>query len=421
MRTQNIRIPVLTRNQALTLIILVAVVVRVSSVLYLGAQMINFGDGPDNLQAAIQLCQSSSYPQESSLPFFRAPGLPFFLSFITGCNPQLVFIDKLALIVADCFSVLMIALIAARVWRDKSLAIPAATLAAFYPPFIAQVTDIQSEPLFMALMLGSIFFLLDSSNSRWRQLVSGALLGLAALTRPIGLVFLPLFCINALLIPSAKNRLGGTLLILCGFLLTVAPWVARNAFVYNELILVNDAAGYNFWRGAHPEMRAIYQARTLDEFTDKQQHFESITSPTVAAEVAANNASPGKRSAKWRELGFEIVTQDPRGYFKFLIQKALIFWRPWLNPTIYPAPKVILSALIFVPTLMLGLIGLTWLRHHNRRLFWSCVLFLGISWIAHIPFQTVTRFRIPLVDPVCLILGVQPLMALVNRKRGPEF
>ena len=87
MRTQNIRIPVLTRNQALTLIILVAVVVRVSSVLYLGAQMINFGDGPDNLRAAIQLCQSSSYPQESSLPFFRAPGLPFFLSFITGCNP----------------------------------------------------------------------------------------------------------------------------------------------------------------------------------------------------------------------------------------------------------------------------------------------------------------------------------------------
>jgi hypothetical protein len=46
-----------------------------------------------------------TYPDRSSMPFFRAPGLPFFIAGATLCHAEMVWLVKLALAAADVISV----------------------------------------------------------------------------------------------------------------------------------------------------------------------------------------------------------------------------------------------------------------------------------------------------------------------------
>src|SRR5262249_53736280 len=161
-------------------------------------------------------------------------------------------VAKVANAVLGAFAAWLIAVLGARLFRRRSVALAAGFVAAIDPSLVFVSSDVQTEPLFLALLLAAGFLLLvcvDRPSSNFGVL-AGLLLGLAILTRPSALALVPL-----LLAPlgdrrypvRARAHLAGSALL--GLALGLAPWVIRNAVVYRDFILVSDVGGLNTWIG----------------------------------------------------------------------------------------------------------------------------------------------------------------------------
>src|SRR6185437_8085607 len=111
------------RRFLFTAILASALLVRLLAIYEYGPSVIKFGDAPDYLSAAARLCSAGSYPDGSSMPFFRAPGLPFFIAAATFCHPERIWLVKIALAMVDTISVAMVFLIAQELFRNRRLSL----------------------------------------------------------------------------------------------------------------------------------------------------------------------------------------------------------------------------------------------------------------------------------------------------------
>jgi 4-amino-4-deoxy-L-arabinose transferase-like glycosyltransferase len=189
-------------------VVAVALIVRLAAIGALGPSVIRFGDGGDYLSAATRVCSSGSYPERSWLPFFRAPGLPFFAVAVTMCHTEMVWLVKVALALVDTVSVAIVFVLAEELFQDGKSSLFSAACAAIYPFFIAQACDVQTEPLFMFFFLTSIWLALRAVRSPVARLalLAGVCASAAALVRPVGLVLLPLLAAALLCLGPAKRN-----------------------------------------------------------------------------------------------------------------------------------------------------------------------------------------------------------------------
>jgi hypothetical protein len=400
-----------------------AFLIRIAAIAAVGFDRVEFGDARDYIDTAASICESGTYPPQGNLPFFRAPGLPFFIALSTACHPRNVALIKIALALVDSLTAALIALLSFSMFRSWRAAILAGAAAALYPLFIVSVTDVRSEPLFMFFMTLSLFGLATR-----RGAMSGAALALAALTRPMALIFVPLFAIGAAphpafghLLPAsgekgdggggpsprlrgeggAKRRVRGVASFLVAFLLVLAPWTLRNYARYGEFILVNDAGGYSLWRGTHPEIARIYSIRDREAFHRASIEFEQRFTAPMMQRVNASTASPRLRSAAWRDAALTNVNAHRELEFRFALKKAWLYWRPWLNPQEYSSKIVIAGGALMIILYALGFAGIP----RSLRLWIAAYFVLG--WLVHIPHQVVMRFRYPLTDPLLLIAATR--------------
>ena len=373
-------------NKRLALILCLAFVARMVAIWYFGFERITFGDAADYLATTSSMCETGTYPEGGSVPFFRAPGLPVFILLTTLCHTEQVVSTKIALAVIDCLEIGLIYGLAMLLWKRETIALKAALLAAIYPVFLFQVTDLRTEPLFMFFLTGCLLFFMQGLVGNWARsfVLAGICLGLAALTRPVALVLIVLFCLAILFWRSIghRKRWMHAALMAIAFLGILFPWIVLNYGKYGEVILVNDAGGCNFWRGSSPKMHAIYHIKDRTEFTQAALQFERETSPQLAAEIATRSNSPLGRGREWYKAGIENIRSSPEDYLAFLLEKAILYWRAWLNPQVYPLKIVLFSALVILPLYLLGAVGLFSLYGRNRPLFVLCVSYLALSWIA---------------------------------------
>ncbi len=397
------------------LILLIAFVIRLVAIFIVGVDKITFGDAADYIATSQFICANGGdYPERGNLPFFRAPGLPFLISAFTLCNPEKVLLIKVLLVLLDCLNIVVLFRLCQSLTSNNMASIIAALSASLYPIFIFQVTDIRTEPLFMFFLLLSFLFLGKgwSCFSKKNVLLSSFFLAAASLTRPSALVLFFLFAFSFLffnkeqLLNSLKS--STVYLLLCFF--WISPWIAFNYLKYSELIIINDSMGYNFWRGSSSYMYDLYQIEDRDLFHETANRFENEISVNLEKSIRKNQNTPMSRSAEWFNLAVKNIKHKPFQYLKFSIQKAFIYWRLSLNPQVYKLKAVILSSLIFVPFYILGFLGLLRLR---KKVLFFIILYLVTTWLIHIPFQVVLRFRIPFADPIFLIglgLYLQPLI-----------
>ena len=378
-----------------------ALLVRLIAVELTGAGKTDFGDAPDYLASARSVCAQHVYPERGNLPFFRAPGVPFFILAVTACHPSAIRIVKYGLAACDALSVLLIYLLTERLYSRRT-AILAAVLATFHPFFVGAVTDIRSEPLFMALLLLAFWLVV-----RGNPALAGVAVALSALTRPTGLLVVPLLA----LFVFVRSRKAALLLVLAAAL-TLAPWTLRNYVRFHELIAVNDAGGFNLWRGTHPELLRIVRLRNRAEFARASLQFESVTVAETARLVDARASTPKTRDREWQRLAIAQFRRDP---VRPTLWKAAAFWRPWLHPAEYGRAMVVLSAVVSIGLFVLGAIGLA--RYPDRRLALAVVAFFVVMWLAHVPYIPTIRLRTPLVDPLLIVFGAGALSALMESVR----
>jgi len=233
-------------------IVVLALVLRVAAV----AADDGYHPGNDALEydyLARSIAAGDGYPQSGYLlqggpTAIRGPGYPYLLGAVYALSGDSLTAGRLAGAALGALSVLLLYLIAKRVWGRRT-GLLAAALAAVFPPLVMLSRDLVSESLFIALELAAVLCVLNFRRSggalRW-AVAAGVLCGLAALTRNTGLalvlpVLLGVWTLRPWLRPA--SLVAPAVLLGCAAL-AIAPWVVRDQAEFGRFVPVTTSSGF---------------------------------------------------------------------------------------------------------------------------------------------------------------------------------
>jgi 4-amino-4-deoxy-L-arabinose transferase-like glycosyltransferase len=346
-------------RRALAAIVVVALVARVVIVLATpGFKAV--ADAGDFDRIAVSLVQHGSFPPSlltaSGGPTaFRPPLFPLALAGVyelTGTGSQATRLEGGRMLEAGlgAVAVLLIALIAARLW-SRRVGLLAGGIAAVYPPLWVAGMSLLSESLFIPLVLAAILAALRAREEphrlRW-AVASGALAGLAALTRGNGIVLLiplallvwgtPVRSLSSLRTPAA---------LVAATVITLLPWTIRNAEQFHQFVPLTTETGYALAGTYNPVSQSDSQYPALwrvpvsqlvtyyrhDPSADEAQVSDHLTSQ--ALDYIGNHPGSILRTTFWsvaRALnltgtGVEEYLAPFQGYTKGLVVASVYaFW-----------------------------------------------------------------------------------------------
>jgi len=332
-------------------------------------------------------------------PFGRAPGYPAFLAVAGGgagtpsSVPTLV---KITQSLIGAVGIVVVAAIAGRL-AGPSAALAAAWLAACYPPLIWIASRAFSEALFWPLGLFTVLIFDRATAARGATertrlaLLCGLLAGAGVLIRPALLFFLmvaaPYWAWRRRWLPLAALATGA--------LLVIGPWTVRNIAVHGRFVLVASEGGVTFWTGNHPLAvgdgdMAANPAIKLDSQQLRARHPE-LTEEAMEP-IYYREAFQWMRShpAEWLAL-------EARKLFYFVVPAGPSYW---LHSRLYVWTSIVSYALAFSG----ALVGL-WRWRDRLHAVPGLWLLLASAVVMSLLFFPQERFRIPVVDPVLLILA----------------
>jgi hypothetical protein len=144
-------------------------------------------------------------------------------------------------------TVVVIGVTARRMAGDRA-GLLAAGIAALFPPLWMADGTLVAEGLYAFLIAVALYLALRlvDSHTLWWAGVLGVVIGLAALSRAEGIVFVVLLAWPAAALARAvpwRRRIGFAALATLAALVTIAPWVARNLATFEKPVLLSDGAG----------------------------------------------------------------------------------------------------------------------------------------------------------------------------------
>jgi len=294
-------------------------------------------------------------------------------------------------IVQSCLGgvvVWLIAWLANRAAGPKA-AVAAGALAAIYPPLVWTPAYVWSETLFSALALGCAGLLTLDSRRAGVALGAGALAGLAVLTRPAMLFFLPL------VLPWLcwKRRWREAVLVTLACAIVVAPWTLRNRREYGRFVLVASEGGITFWTGNHP--LAIGEGDMAAN--------PGIKRANLALRAQHPGMTPEALEPIYYREALQFIRERPAAWAQLMFRKVFYTIVPVgpsyrLHSPLYFGASV-LSYLAVLPFALLGLAALGRRGAQPQPL----ILLAVASVLVSVVFFPQERFRIPVIDPTLLV------------------
>jgi tetratricopeptide (TPR) repeat protein len=357
--------------------------------------------------------------------FFRAPLYPYFLGLIYRIAGHSYLIPRVVQAGVGALSCGILAAIGCRLF-GRRIGLGAAGAAALYGLFIYFEGELLIVPLFIFLCLASLWSLLlvEQRPSRGRWLLSGMLLGLAAIARPNILLFACLLPFWAFVVVrrrvGAVGALRGIALITLGMTIVVAPVAVRNWVVGRDFVPIASQGGINFYLGNNPwadGMSAIMPGVGND--------WDEVA---IAEKEVGKELSPSEVSRYWWGKGLSFVRSSPGRFLILIAKKAGLFWNGVEvsnNQNIYFFRRYsrLLSGLVWRKGISfpfgivspLALIGMALSVRRWRRylLLYTFVFAYGASVIL---FFVSSRHRLPAV-PVLLLFAAAAFWWLVEELR----
>lgn len=260
-------------------------------------------DPYDFSRVAASIAHGHGYPPTNRGPgggpsAFRPPAYPVFLAAVYAVVGHTApGVGRLAGAVLGVVSVALIGLIAVRLW-GRRVAWLALGIAAIAPPLVIFSTALISEALFVPVVLGAVLAALGARRSRrpylW-AIVTGALVGVASLTRTNGLILLLPFALAFVPLKASRRRVsswGPPIAVILAALLTIAPWTIRNWTAFHSFIPVSDEIGYTL-AGTYNHV-----SRTDRKFPAVWVEAENGKSPEYARILAV------AKQERWNELAY---------------------------------------------------------------------------------------------------------------------
>lgn len=415
-------------NKLLILLFIFALAVRLYAVTHLPLRYLSPGvDAKEYDELAVNLITGKGYclKTNAGMAFietkgdchrtsWRTPLYPLFLAFIYLIFGHSYAVVRVIQSVMGALLCIIIYFIAKRVF-NRDIALLSTALLACYKPFVLYAYwggpgFLFSENLFTFLLAILMLFLLDAHKdfSLKTSLISGVLIGLISLTRPVMALF-PLFLFFFLLIRyHFLNAVKKIIPLIAIFSALIAPWAIRNYFVHKAFIPFSTEGGFVLLAGNNPYAKGGGLV-TLTQFL----HEEEIKNLSTMSETS--------RDKMYRGQAVEFILKNYRSLPKLFFRKLLVFWD--LYVTDYALDSSIKRkyniwySLVFV-------FCLVWLMKQkklkagmNSILFLT--LFLYFSLMAVI-FSGEPRFRLPL-EPFLMIFSAAGVNAIYENFKNKIY
>jgi hypothetical protein len=334
---------------------------------------------------------------------FLPPIYPFFLMVtkLVFSHPQVA--ARVIQVVLSLTVVLAGRSLALAVTDSEAIGELVALMVSVYPPYMFYASDLTTATIEMVLGLPGIVAVLLAKRRHsvgWAA-VAGAMLALAALTRPTWLTLIPLGAVWVALTGGPRRwRLAGALVLASS--LVMLPWVLHVRQTQGAWILTSTNGGLNFWIGNNPRATGEY-----------------IFPPELDAGLvrqAAKLPEPARDRFFYAE-GWRFVGSHPRAALELAGRKLLYFtfFRPGIGSN-YAASGVSLGSarLAFVASwlllLPLALVGARTLTAGRARQTWLVLVWTSQAAMAMFYFAG-TRFRTPF-DVIVMVWAAAGLVSI---------
>lgn len=413
--------------RAVTAVALLALLVRVVVVLAT-PHFVPQTDAADYDREAVSLVEHGVFPNSLLAPSggptaFRPPTFPILLAGVyeisgTGSQSARWRAGRLAEAVLGALTAALVCLIALRLFGTAS-ALVAGAIAAVYPPLVLIGSSLMSESLFIPLLLAAVLSALVGRESphtyRW-ALLAGLLVGLAALTRSVGIaIALPV----VLLLWNRRPRwswpsAAPPLAMLATVLVTLVPWTIRNLVVMHSFVPVSTENGFAL-------------AGTYNAVARARRDYPALWAPPVIQLAAVAKAHPryneAQVSSSLTSVGLHFIEAHP-GYLAVVAFWSAIRMLDLQGPGLeryastfeaYPPWLATVSVYAFWFVAALALAGAA--TRMARRPPLALWLAPGVLFVVTILFSGGTRYRAP-EDPFVVMLAALGLLATWRRLRS---
>ncbi len=354
--------------------------------------------------------------------FFRSPLYPYFLALIIKIFGDSLYIIRIIQAIIGSISCVLIYYIAKKVFNPFVGAV-SALMALLYGPFIFYDGNLLIAPLLLFLNLMLVLALLrlrgDSCFKNW--LITGILLGLAALARASVLLFIPFLAVWIWVTfrENGWKQVALNFLTIClGVGLIVLPVTIRNYLVGEDLVLIASTGGINFYIGNNSVSQGMYVSvkdtgLSVGNAIDTNIGMEA-EAQKFAEKMSGKLLSPSQVSRFWYQMGFEFVKKNPFAYLKLVLLKMFLFL------TAHEIPNILVysfcrgfSSLLSLPLLDLRLINplaLCGIILGIKKWKTNLLLYLIIlsSMLSAVIFFVSTRYRLPII-PFFIIFAAYAL------------
>ncbi len=266
---------------------------------------------------------SSSPKPPLILNSFRAPGYPAFVAFLV-----VIFGSYLAVSITQIILVILTAILILKM-GEKLFSRTAGFMAAIFyildPTTIFHSLVILSDIPFVFLLVLIIYLLFFiRPNSSGIVILSGFLLGLAVLFRPIG-SFLPILLMGFYTLINAKKLelkkiITYVCLFMAAFVITIMPWLIRNKIEFG-VFAISSVGDSNLFNLNLPEyLSSIIPAKTMEDIRRelyKEYKLENISNDELFSL---------KNVQLFRSVFWSYFSQNPLGYIKFHLIKTVPFF-----------------------------------------------------------------------------------------------
>ena len=242
---------------------------------------------------------------------FRPPAYPLFLGAVYRVTGNSILAARLAQAVLGAVSVVLLWLLARRLFGRRS-AYLAAGLFAVYPPVVFATAALMSESLFIPLLLAGLLALAvardGTENAKWWALAGGAFVGLGMLTRPNSAAMLPALVLFVIAWKrtgwSRRPALARAALVVLGALVVLIPWQVRNTVVMHRFVPISDIDGYN--------VAGVYNAEAASAPAPARYQFRPPNGVAALAPLFADRTlDEVTLGERLRRAGFDFIADHP--------------------------------------------------------------------------------------------------------------
>jgi len=354
------------------------------------------------------------------IPFYRAPAYPYFLGLIYCIFGHGYYFPRLIGIIIGSLSCILIYLVGKEMFSHK-IGVLSALLACFYGMLLYFDSMLLTTYLEVFFCLLAMFILLKWLKNRATSkiILSGVFWGLASITRPNFLIFIPIFAIYVFITfkrESVKKRLNYVVLLIIGMIPTILTVMLINILVGRDSVLLAWNGGVNFylgnnqfadgWTATSPEIDATWWGGYKDAII-------------IAEREVGRNLLPSQVSNYWFNRGFNYIFSKPFDWAALMIKKIYLLFNVFEisnNQSILAFRKF--SPLLRIPLLNFGMIialsiwgFITSPRGKNKTLIFLFLLAYAFSIVI---FFVPGRYRMPLI-PFLLIFASYTVFWIIQR------